>query len=202
MRTARRTRDLRERAGFSLTELIMALVILLVLIPSVIPIYDAFLSDSKEEALQARLGTVRRAIVAFKLEQGRYPYQIFDHFGNNVDFLDYRDSELTQGIHDGFGSYSLGRRIYLDRLPVDPFTERVDWKLLGVDNDGDGAFNEDPIEVTTSTHRTLAMTRGLGEGLISPLNYLAFDNDGDGIVDEDPVDVYDIRSRSKDFSDL
>lgn len=180
----------------------MALIILLVLIPSVIPIYDAFLSDSKEEALRSRLATVRRAIISFKLEHGRYPYQIFDHYGNNVDFLDNRFSELTQGVHNGFGSYPLGRRIYLDRLPLDPFTERVDWKLLGVDNDGDGAFNEDPVEVTTSTHRTFAMTRGLDDGLISPQNFLAFDNDGDGLTDEDPVDVYDIRSRSKDYSDL
>ena len=59
MASARRTRDIRDRQGFSLTELIMALIILLVLIPSVIPIYDAFLADSKEEALRSRLATVR-----------------------------------------------------------------------------------------------------------------------------------------------
>ncbi len=200
LRSGRRTQI--DRTAFSLTELIMALVILLILIPTVVPIYDAFLSDSKEEALKERLAQVRRAIVAFKLENGRYPYQIFDHYGNNVDFLDNRFSELTQGVHNGFGTYPLGRRIYLDRLPIDPFTEKPDWKLIGVDNDGDGAFNEDPIEVTTSTHRFESIQRGLGERLVAPSNFLAFDNDGDGLTDEDPVDVYDLRSRAPDYSNL
>lgn len=197
-----RPRDL--SAGFSLTELIMALVILLILIPSVIPIYDSFVNDSKEEALKERLGQVRRAIVAFKLENGRYPYQIFDHYGNNVDFLNEDYSELTQGIHNGADSYPEGRRIYLDRLPVDPFTEKANWKLLGVDNDGDGSFNEDPIEVTTSTHWTMGATRAFGglSEVPSSLEYIPDDSDQDGLVDEDPVDVYDIRSRHPEYGDL
>lgn len=201
-RVARRRRPGARALGFTLTELIMALIILLILVPGVVPIYDAFINDSKEEALKERLAQVRRAIIAFKIENGRYPYQIFDHYGNNVDFLDEKFSELTQGVHDGFGSYPRGRRIYLDRLPVDPFTEKADWKLIGVDNDGDGAFNEDPIEVTTSTHRTVGVTRSLAGGIVSPLNFVAFDNDGDGLVDEDPVDIYDIRSRFPAHADL
>jgi type II secretory pathway pseudopilin PulG len=188
--------------GFTLTELIMALVILLILIPTVIPIYDAFISDSKEESMIQRLGQVRRAIVAFKLENGRYPYQIFDHFGNNVDFLDNNLSELTQGVHDGPDSYALGRRIYLNRIPEDPFSGKLDWQLIGVDNDGDGAFNEDPIEVTTSTHRMAGVQRALGEKTLSPLNFVAFDGDGDGLIDEDPIDVMDIRSRNPRYVDL
>jgi hypothetical protein len=160
-------------------------------------------NDSKEEALKERLGQVRRAIVAFKLENGRFPYQIFDHYGNSVDFLNENFSELTQGVHNGFGVYPDGRRIYLERLPVDPFTEKPDWKLLGVDNDGDGAFNEDAIEVTTSTHRTFGVTRALDSpAVISPINFIPFDSDGDGLVDEDPVDVYDIRSRHPEYGDL
>lgn len=204
---SRYTRQKAERSlpsqGFTLTELIMALVILLVIIPTVVPIYDAFLADSKEEALKERLAQIRRAIVAFKLENGRYPYQVYDHFGNNVDFLDDDVSELTQGVHDGSGgSYPLKRRIYLHHLPVDPFTEKANWRLIGVDNDGDGAFNEDPIEVTTSTHRVHAVMRGLGEGILSPLNFVALDDDGDGLVDEDPIDVMDVRSRSAKYADL
>ena len=192
-----RRRPAGSGAGFSLTELVMALVILLIIIPQVVPVYDAFINDMEKEALKERLGYVRRAIVAFKMENGRYPYQVFDHFGNNVDFLDEDYSELTQGVHNGFGVYPTQRRIYLDRMPEDPVTGRTDWLLVGVDNDGDGAFNEDPIEVTTSTHRVSAVARGLTSGTISPINYVPFDNDRDGLVDEDPVDVYDIRTRAR-----
>lgn len=201
-RGAPRRRALIDRGGFSLTELIMALVILLILIPSVVPIYDAFLQDSKEESLKARLEQVRRAIIAFKIENGRYPYQVYDQYGNNVDFLNNRLSELTQGVHDGRGTYPLGRRIYLDRLPIDPITEQVNWRLIGVDNDGDGSFNEDGVESIASTHRTTATTRTLGGNHFSPSQPMPIDNDNDGLVDEDPVDVYDIRSRSRRFSDL
>lgn len=190
----------RARGAFSLAELVMALAILLVLIPSVIPIYDAFLSDSKEESLRTRLASMRRAIVTFQLENGRYPYQLFDHFGNNVDILDDQVSELTQGPHDGFASYPPGRRIYLERIPVDPFTKKADWELIGVDNDGDGAFNEDPIDITTSTHRSVAVTRALGEKILAPLGYAVFDNDLDGRVDEDPIDVMDVRSRDPRYA--
>lgn len=180
----------------------MALVILLVIIPTVVPIYDAFLSDSKEHALKERLAQIRRAIAAFRMENGRYPYQLYDHFGNSVDFLDDSRSELTQGVHDGPQSYPLGRRMYLHKLPVDPITGKANWKLIGVDNDGDGAFNEDPIEVTTSTHRLLGVQRALGQKIISPLNFVAFDGDGDGLIDEDPIDVMDVRSSSPRHADF
>lgn len=196
----RSSRRLRE--AFSLTELIMALVILLVIIPQVVPIYEAFVRDSEEEALRSRLGQIRRALLVFYQENGRYPYQLYDHFGNDVDILDPEKSELTQGVHDGFTSYPKGRRIYLDEIPVDPMTGRTDWRLIGVDNDGDGAFNEDPINATTGTHRMSGVVRGLTTGIVDPLQNISRDDDGDGLVDEDPVDIYDVRSRSKGYGDL
>ncbi len=188
--------------GFSLTELILALVILLIIIPQVIPLYDAFLEDSKEESLRSRIGQFRRSLTVFQQENGRFPFQLSDQYGNSTDFLDNRFSELTNGVHNAFGKYAPGRRIYMEAIPVDPITGLKDWKLVGVDNDGDDAFNEDSIEVTTSTHRLSGVVRGLTTGVVDPQNFVANDDDNDGLVDEDPVDVYDVRSRARGYSDI
>ena len=104
--------------GFSLVELVVALVILLVLIPSALPLYDRFFNEAREEALRQRLQQMRRAISIFRLENGRYPNRLYDSFGNNVDFLDSLRSELVQGVHGGPSKYPLKRRTYLVQAPA------------------------------------------------------------------------------------
>ncbi len=116
-------------------ELIVAMVILVILLPSAIPLYERFLADAKEEALRQRLNEVRRAITAFRMEHGRYPNRLFDSFGNNVDFLDNDKSELVQGVHDGPGTYPLNRRTFLPEIPEDPFSEQLDWDLVIMQNE-------------------------------------------------------------------
>ncbi|MBI3889934.1 MAG: prepilin-type N-terminal cleavage/methylation domain-containing protein, partial [Candidatus Wallbacteria bacterium] len=103
----------RSRAGFSLMELVVAMVVLLILLPTAVPLYDRYLGDAREESLKQRLRELRRALSTFRLENGRYPNWLFDGFGNNVDFLDDQRSEVVQGVHDGPGTYPAKRRRYL-----------------------------------------------------------------------------------------
>lgn len=124
-----------QRSGFSLTELVVALVILLILLPTAVPLYDRYLGDAREEALKQRLREIRRALSTFRLENGRYPNWLFDGFGNNVDFMDNQKSELIQGVHSGPSAYPTVRRRYLPELPADPLTGKVDWELVILSNE-------------------------------------------------------------------
>ena len=88
-------------------------------------------------------------------------------------------------------------------------TGRVDWLLIPMDNDLDGVFNEDPIEVTTGTYlgdydvMPARMYRGMTTGTVAPNDgFIRNDDDRDGRVDEDPIDVGDIRSRAPGFENL
>lgn len=201
----------RGGTGFSLIELALCLSILLIIIPTMVPVFEAFLGDIHEQALRQRILELRRALQVFYLEHARYPGQIFDHYGNNVDFTDDGRSELVNGIHNGFGSYPPNRRTYLPRLPEDPITNKTDWTLLPMDNDGDGIFNEDPEEATTGTYLTgfqtysaipSRMYRALTSTTIALDDFIQFDNDHDGKIDEDPIDVGDVRSRATGYESL
>ena len=195
--------------AFSLIELALALTILLIIIPSMLPVYESFMKDIKEQALKQRILEVRRALQVFYMEHDRYPHQIYDQFSNDVDFIVDKRSELVNGIHNGQDSYPPRRRTYITRLPTDPITERVDWVLIPMDNDLDGTFNEDPIEVTTGTYLgeydkiPSRMYRGMTTGTVAPNDgFIKTDNDRDGQVDEDPIDVGDIRSRAPGYENL
>lgn len=181
--------------GFSLTEIVVAMTIILILIPAIMPIYASFMGDIEDEALSLRLSEFRRCLRIFYLENGRYPNALFDRYGNNVDILRDEGSELVNGIHSNFGTYPPNRRTYLANTPVDPYTHLANWDLIPVDNDGDGIFDEDPPEITTSTVRVLSTGRGITSGAINIVRFSSYDNDGDGRFDEDPIDVADVKSR-------
>jgi len=197
-----------RRRAFSLIELALALTILLIIIPSMLPVYESFIADIEEQALKQRILEIRRAMQVFYMENQRYPNELSDQFGNTVDFFDDTRSELVNGIHNGSDSYPSNRRTYITRLPDDPISGRVDWMLIPMDNDLDHVFNEDPAEVKTGTYLgnyTVVpdrMYRGLNEGKIAEDDFIRTDNDGDGLYDEDPVDVGDIRSRAAGYENL
>ncbi len=191
-----------RKHAFSLIEMMVALSILLILIPAMLPIYSSYMEDIKEQALKERLLEIRRALHVFYMEHGRYPYQLFDEYGNNVDFLDPTKNELINGVHDGYGSYPPRRRRYLSELPVDPMSGKRDWLLVPVDNDSDGVYNEDPVEVTASTRLSTAVARPMtaaADAARESWNFYRIDNDGDGRIDEDPIDVGDVRSRTPGY---
>ncbi|MBI4872752.1 MAG: prepilin-type N-terminal cleavage/methylation domain-containing protein, partial [Candidatus Riflebacteria bacterium] len=123
--------SLQPRTGFSLMELVVAIVILLVLLPTAYLMYDRYVQDLKEELLRQRLREVRRAIAAFKLETGRYP-RIQTEMTGDGRLRSYVDdqSELVQGPRQADGHFPPKRRIFLKEVPVDPFTELPDWEPL------------------------------------------------------------------------
>jgi prepilin-type N-terminal cleavage/methylation domain-containing protein len=206
------------KRGFSLIELALALTILLIIIPTMIPIVENFMGDIQEQSLKQRILDIRRALQSFYLENGIYPNQLFDEFGNNVDFLHDDASELVNGTHNGYGTYPVNRRTYITGLPSDPITLHTDWNLIPIDNDLDGNINEDPKHFIFDTYMShysdmppstkmlkgvpQELYRGITTGTVRVGRFEVGDDDGDGRIDEDPIDVGDIKSRAAGFESL
>ena len=208
---------LSENNGFSLIELALALTILLIIIPSMMPIVENFMGDIQEQSLKQRILDIRRALQSFYMENGVYPNQLFDEFGNNVDFLHDDASELVNGTHNGYGTYPVNRRTYVTGLPPDPFTLHKDWALIPIDNDLDGNINEDPKHFIFNSYMShysnmdaedmlgampADLYRGLTTGTARIGRFEIGDDDGDGRIDEDPIDVGNIKSRAPGYESL
>lgn len=182
----------RHTLAFSLVEVVVALTIMILLLPLATPLYRAFVQDAREEALRMRLNQIRRAVRLFYQDQRRFPNMMFDQFGNQVDILDNRYSELVQGVHDGpAGSYASSRRRYLSEIPVDPFSEQVDWSLLPADSQADPTVSRRPMQTATSTRQLSSMRRGITSGTIQILDNIS---EVGGLVT-----VMDFRSRTAGF---
>jgi len=208
----------RQRKGFSLVELALALTILLIIIPTMLPIIENFMSDIQEQSLKQRILDIRRALQSFYMENGIYPNQLFDEYGNNVDFLHDDASELVNGSHDNYGTYPINRRTYITGLPSDPITGHKDWALIPIDNDLDGNINEDPKHFIFNNYLSNYQDMPAGDkidGVPSMMfkimnskkrregrRFDVGDDDGDGLIDEDPIDVGDIKSRAAGFESL
>lgn len=183
---------MKRAAGFSLVEVVVALTIMILLLPLATPLYRAFFNDVREEALRGRLNHVRRAVRLFYEDHRRFPNMMFDQFGNQVDILDNRYSELVQGVHDGpGGKFPQARRRYLAEIPLDPFSEQADWSLVPAEVSTDPLASRRPLQTATSTRQLSAMRRGITSGTV-----LVLDN-----VSEvgGMVTVMDIRSRTAGY---
>lgn len=89
---------LRFLKGFTLIELLVVLTILALLLSLASPQYFNHIDRAKETALKQDLQTMRKALDQYYGDHGIYP--------NNLEQL----------VEDG----------YLDKIPVDPMTERTD----------------------------------------------------------------------------
>ncbi|MBI4865170.1 MAG: prepilin-type N-terminal cleavage/methylation domain-containing protein [Candidatus Riflebacteria bacterium] len=123
------------RLGFSLVELLIALAIILAVVTIATGVFQPLVAEQQVDVLKANLRTIRQAIYTFYNDNGRYPYEGHDEFGNVVAFLDNQTSELVQGAHDGKGTYPVRRRRYLMSIPPDPtatsdITRTAGWKLI------------------------------------------------------------------------
>lgn len=173
--------------GFSLVELLVALGIILVLTGLVAGVFQAPIEGAKEDVLKANLRALRRAIRDFYNDQGRYPFNGQDQYGNVVAFLDPNTSELVNGVHDNLGTYPRLRARYLLSIPADPtLTEPLPiWSLVRFNNDSD-KFTSGPL---------------IGTERIDEDPFGGGDQDGDGKVDEDPPDVRDVGSVNVKYSE-
>ncbi|MCX5773105.1 MAG: prepilin-type N-terminal cleavage/methylation domain-containing protein [Fusobacteria bacterium] len=92
----------KKNSGFTLLELIIVIVIIGILAAIVTPSFKSALVSSKEAALRADLYITRDAIDQYKADRRHYPKKLED----------------------------LITAKYLRFIPVDPMTEKADWKTI------------------------------------------------------------------------
>lgn len=97
------TSKFQRAAGFTMIELVVVMAVLGLLLSIAMPRYLESLERGREQVLAHNLAQMREAIDRFYGDRGSYP-----------DRLD----ELVE-------------RRYLRAVPVNPFTEAVDWQLIG-----------------------------------------------------------------------
>lgn len=125
--------------GFTLTELLVTLALLLSLALMATGVYYNYLKDAEDDVLRNNLTVMRAALQQFYADNGRYPYDGIGPYGNETSFLDPATSELTNGPYTPFRDRdhplyepSAGRDFvrYLVDIPIDPTTNARDWTLL------------------------------------------------------------------------
>ena len=97
-------RAMRTLRAFTLIELLLVMVILAVLASVAVPIYLGYAEESRRKATIAEIHSLKTAIGAFEIENGRLPE------GNEgLEALLYCPSDLTASWHGP----------YFDHMPMD-----------------------------------------------------------------------------------
>ncbi|HEY0658312.1 MAG TPA: type II secretion system protein [Pyrinomonadaceae bacterium] len=89
-------------SGFSLLELMITMFILIILISVVMPTYQRSVQHARETVLRENIWQMRRSIDQYAADKGKLPASIDD---------------LVEGK-------------YLREKPVDPITEKAEWKEI------------------------------------------------------------------------
>jgi general secretion pathway protein G len=130
MKLSRFCRNMKSKpeGGFTLLELIIATVILLVLSTMAVPMARLGIKREKERRLRADLWEMRDAIDRYKIDADRNAFQ------TKVDSQGYPpDLEtLVKGVD------VQGKKVrYLRKLPVDPMTGTTEWGMRSMQDDPD-----------------------------------------------------------------
>lgn len=97
---------LRSQKGFSLLELMIAMLIVVILLSVAIPTYQRTVQQARETVLKENLWQMRRAIDQYTADKGRLPQSL---------------SDLVEAK-------------YLREMPIDPITETTEWdEIMGED---------------------------------------------------------------------
>lgn len=114
--------------GFTLIELIVATIILLVLTGMAVPLARVSIQRERERILRYDLWQMRDAIDRYKDAADRGAFQIkvgSDGYPPDLD-------TLVQGVD------SNGKKLkFLRRVPVDPMTGKAEWGMRSVQDDAD-----------------------------------------------------------------
>ncbi len=123
----------RRGAGFSLIELIIALVILTILVALAMPIARNDARRRREGELKYALSELRRAIDAYKADCERGLVGPLDRTIEDECFP--RELEvLVEGIHPPNSTKTIR---YLRQIPVDPMTGSAEWGMRAMQDDPD-----------------------------------------------------------------
>ncbi len=127
---------LRERAGLTLIELVVAMAILAVLASAVLPMAEVTVKRTKEIELRRALRTIRTAIDAYKADHDEAVKQ--KKIIAAVDETGYPESlEVLLEPTDWGGLFPYKKR-YLRRIPRDPFDQSDQgWGLRSLQDDPD-----------------------------------------------------------------
>lgn len=103
---------LKNKNGFSLLELMIAMFIMIILLSIAVPTYERSVRNAREVVLKENLFQIRRAIDQFTADKGKLPQSV---------------EELVEAR-------------YLRDKPVDPISEKSEWdEIQGEDpNSADG----------------------------------------------------------------
>lgn len=96
----------RLEKGFSLLELMIAMFIMIILLSVAVPTYRVLVQNARETVLKQNLQQIRRAIDQYGGDKGKLPQSI--------------DDLVEAG--------------YLREKPVDPITEKAEWKEIQGDD--------------------------------------------------------------------
>ena len=92
--------------GFTLLELMITMFIIIILLSVALPTYQKSIQHARENVLKQNLDTMRHAIQQYDVDKGKLPQSIDD----------------------------LVTAEYLSEKPVDPISEKTDWKEITGDD--------------------------------------------------------------------
>lgn len=130
-----RTRTGKDGSGFTIVELMVAFVLLLVLSSLALPTYRWDEKRRREAHLKARLAEMRRAIDQYKKysDEGLIVQSDVEQMGYPLTL-----EEMVEGVEVGDPQSPDSQTIvFLQRIPPDPFTGEAEWGMRSYQDDWD-----------------------------------------------------------------
>jgi general secretion pathway protein G len=116
----------RGQRGFSLLELMISMFILIILLSVAVPTYQRSVRHARETVLKENLWQMRRAIDQYTADKGKLPQSVDD----------------------------LVEAKYLNEMPIDPITEKSDWKVVEGDDTNSPDAGQGMINVQSTADGT------------------------------------------------
>lgn len=145
--------------GFTLTELLVSLVILSILASVALPYAEVSYTRSKEIRLMQNLREIRRALDRF-YEDCAQGLIVSGQDGVSENCYPESLAVLVDGVDSNDAEGAL--RFYLRRIPKDPFADATDdpedhWAIRGYRDELDGSWSGDDVFDIQVQHELIAL---------------------------------------------